>query len=1030
MARQQLAAPSCNDRSFRLARCGCRYMSSNKIDIHKDVSESVAFAGNNNNVVVNFGPRSLSGTPTEPADNVLLVPPEEVGPNPYQGLTAFDETTSYLFFGREKITDRIVCKLATHWHGHGDRTSPPRLLAIMGPSGCGKSSIARAGVASRVKQGHAPALENAEVSTFKPGRHPLHALSVVLARIATGDPAPAAKADEFQNVLRRPGTSGFFDGLARLARVLPDERRPLILLVDQFEETWTRCRPDDENNEAEKERARAERLAFVSALMYAASELNGRVIVLLTLRSDFFGATAEVPAVNQAIAQSNEIVPVMSRDELGDAIAKPAEVAGHALDGETITRLLHEVEGQDSSLPLLQFALYRIWEGFRTGQSGSDTLNASGGVGGALASRAEKLFQEVSDEGRQSLVRRAFEEMVQLGEGTRYTRRRVPLRYTIPQGMTEDEATAALEPFVQERLISKGMDENEQVVLELAHEALIQHWRTLKEWIEERRPDVPFGRRVQEAVTLWWDHDRPSGRLWRTPDLEFLIEYARRYPRDMTNEAAEFLRQSQQKKVVLGRIAYSTVGVICGLLLVVMILAFYSWRTASAALRESTQLTAINRFLKEDLLRAGDPTVPGSIADPPFRYILARAAQRLQSDATQPPMIRASIELTFGQTYVGLGDYKTAEQHLRLAIEAAAHDDQANSLQAEAEYTLVKVLLNVSRLPEAKDLLSQADRDAGAELSKPTPLAVLAHLAHGAYEDDLDLKPEVALTEFETANDIRRLSAPDDVVLLFETGHELIDAYIAAGRFEKARAVATPLMAQSLSIDRVGIENWARVRESFAEILSHDHNYSNAIATDQGALTALRAQLGEQHFYFGVALSELANVYVDADTLDAALTTMTQAYEIMKRVPGEGSQNALGARANVDVIQLEMGGSDDFIVDLTETRNRFAKLVGSDNPQVQFFNYELAQNLSDRGRAAEAWTIASSLSAAALAKTGNGGEDWPERLQALRGKILLREGHRSEALSLLAPALAKMEADHLSLEVLTPFRKALAEARQ
>ena len=42
---------------------------------------------------------------------------------------------------------------------------------------------------------NAPGLENAAGTFFQPGRHPLQALSTGLARVATGDPAPAAKAD-------------------------------------------------------------------------------------------------------------------------------------------------------------------------------------------------------------------------------------------------------------------------------------------------------------------------------------------------------------------------------------------------------------------------------------------------------------------------------------------------------------------------------------------------------------------------------------------------------------------------------------------------------------------------------------------------------------------------------------------------------------------------------------------------------------------------------------------------------------------
>ena len=75
---------------------------------------------------------------------------------------------------------------------------------------------------------------------------------------------------------------------------------------------------------------------------------------------------------------------------------------------------------------------------------------------------------------------------------------------------------------MQERLISKGTNEKNQVVAELAHEALnSRHWRMLRRWIEERRSDLRFGRRVQQTAIEWRDSNCPPGRLWRSPDLNF-----------------------------------------------------------------------------------------------------------------------------------------------------------------------------------------------------------------------------------------------------------------------------------------------------------------------------------------------------------------------------------------------------------------------------------------------------------------------------------------------------------------------------
>ena len=511
----------------------------------------------------------------------------------------------------------------------------------------------------------------------------------------------------------------------------------------------------------------------------------------------------------------------------------------------------------------------------------------------------------------------------------------------------------------------------------------------------------------------------------RRRDLRAADRDRERQAEEAARKATEALKRSRARRPWIV-VAFSCLSL--GLSLSV----WFYWQAGlarSRAERESVRVEEINRFLNEDLLRAGDPTAPGGIVDPRLRDILARTAARLQSNLTRAPSIRASIYLTLGRTYTGLGDYGNAEQQLRSSIEAASHSADDKPLRAQAEYALAQVMLSVSRFPEARAMLDRADRDASVQLEKPTQLAVTAHLVRGAYEDDLAHESQ-ALAEFERAERIRQLSAPNDAVLLFETRHGLIDSYIAARRFADAKRAAQPLLAHDFSVDRVGIGNWARAREQMAEILSHEQNFSDAIAMDQAVITTLQAGLGKDHYLVAVALSELANVYVDAGQPSLGLDAMKNTYDILKTALGPDSQDTIGARANVAVLESQAGDSKTAIADLTESRDRFAKLLGPDNPQVEFFNYYLALSLSDLGRAAEAWVIASKLSSTSLANAGEGGEDWDERLRALKGKILLRQGKKSAAVLLLAPAVEKMEADHLPIGLLSPFRAVLEEARR
>ena len=163
-------------------------------------------------------------------------PPSGLGENPYQGLKAFRENDGDRFFGRDdEIQELLECFQGLHNH-----QNTVRVLPIYGPSGSGKSSLARAGLIPALGKHPLRGKDRCRVVILTPGERPLESLATVLARIATNDPFPVAKAREFQGELININTDKEFDGLRRIANIFPDiDASPLIILVDQFEEIFT-----------------------------------------------------------------------------------------------------------------------------------------------------------------------------------------------------------------------------------------------------------------------------------------------------------------------------------------------------------------------------------------------------------------------------------------------------------------------------------------------------------------------------------------------------------------------------------------------------------------------------------------------------------------------------------------------------------------------------------------------------------------------------------------------------------------------
>lgn len=334
-------------------------MSRQDIRIDGDATGSSFVAGNHNIIKMYFDHKTVS---TVQADQ-----PTQLGPNPYQSLSAFNEKTAKYFFGREKLT-RKLWNTFRELNEPGTDENKIRLLPILGPSGSGKSSLARAGLLYELDRNPLPGMKSARVAVMTPGSEPLESLAGILARMITNDPAPVARTREFKDELKIKNDCEEYDGICRIIQHFPDiTSSPLIILVDQFEEIFVQC----ENTE--------DRHIFIRNLLHAASEKSGHVSVILTLRSDFLGETQSDERLNRVIAQHAEIVPVMNREELRKAIAMPAETAGHPLDQAVVNMLIDQTYAREGALPMLQFALTRIWDKLAEGVEPAETLKEIGG---------------------------------------------------------------------------------------------------------------------------------------------------------------------------------------------------------------------------------------------------------------------------------------------------------------------------------------------------------------------------------------------------------------------------------------------------------------------------------------------------------------------------------------------------------------------------------------------------------------------------------------------------------------------------
>jgi WD40 repeat protein/DNA-binding SARP family transcriptional activator/tRNA A-37 threonylcarbamoyl transferase component Bud32 len=453
----------------------------------------------------------LRTAPAGPAATAAVEPR-----NPYKGLRPFQEADAADFFGRARATQQLLARLA-------EPGRQARLLAVVGPSGSGKSSLVRAGLLPALRDGAMPGSAGWFVVELLPGAHPFEELEAALLRIAVNPPASLLRQLERDE-----------HGLRWAAeRVLPAGDAELLVVIDQFEELFTLV--DDETRRAR----------FLATLHAAATDSRSRVRVVLTLRADFYDRPLAYPGFGELLGARTQALTPLSATELDQAVREPAEQVGVALEPGLGAELVAEVQDQPGTLPLLQYALTELFERRQHAILTLGAFREIGGVAGALARRAEALYQGLNAAGREA-ARQLFLRLLTLGEeGAEDTRRRV-LRGELAALEVGGQAVAAvIEAYGRHRLLAFDRDPlTRGPTVEVAHEALLREWGRLRGWVESVREDLRTHRRLAAAATDWVAADQDPSFLLRGGRLQQLQAWAATSSLTLTGPERHYLEAS------------------------------------------------------------------------------------------------------------------------------------------------------------------------------------------------------------------------------------------------------------------------------------------------------------------------------------------------------------------------------------------------------------------------------------------------------------------------------------------------------
>ncbi len=434
--------------------------------------------------------------------------------NPFKGLRAFHEDDSANFFGRDRLVADIIRRL----------DSGTSLIGLVGPSGSGKSSVVRAGVLPALRKGAIDGSDRWLIAHMVPGAHPFAELEAALLRASLDAP------DSLSEQLADPET-----GILRaVLRVLPEEQSRLVLVVDQFEELFILV--EDE----------ARRSDFLKGLLLAASDPHSRVMIMFTLRADFYDRPLRHPEFGTAMSAGIVNVVPMSPDELEVAARRPAEETGVALEPSLLAALLADVLGRPGGLPLFQYTLTELFDRRSDQTLTLATYETMGGVVGALGRRADAIYADL-DPAEQATARQLFLRLVTIADGGEWGRRRVPASEILSLDIDVVALQTVIDAFVAHRLLTLDRDSvTGAPTVEVAHEALLTNWQRLQTWIEDARDDLKRHDALTAALSEWVDAGRDPGYLVSGARLASYDQWASETTMRLTETERDFIDLSRE----------------------------------------------------------------------------------------------------------------------------------------------------------------------------------------------------------------------------------------------------------------------------------------------------------------------------------------------------------------------------------------------------------------------------------------------------------------------------------------------------
>ncbi|KOV68712.1 ATP-binding protein [Streptomyces sp. MMG1121] len=452
---------------------------------------------------------------------------------PFMGLSAFTEDDAEFFYGRDGDIARMHEAVSTR-----------PVTVVAGSSGCGKSSLIRAGVLPRLRAEGMSISELRPTSGLSAAAVLARALTEVL-ELGLGDSDRLTGTLELLELLKIDRIDSVADELR--ARVLVfGGSAGHVLFVDQLEEYAS----------SEPEAAR-DLLGLLAAL--AGEDGTAALRIVATARPSSLNALVSARTVG-LISEGVYFLAPLARADLARAVTGPVDaMSGLSFEPGLPDRILADVRDEPGRMALVQIILRELWMHRTHSTLTHATYAAMGGAAGQIVEYVERSLPLLS-QAQRDCAPRLFVQLARPGDGDTYSRRPARAAELAPELLDLAQELAARRLVVLSH--TPGGADGEETV-GLPHEALIQLWPRLRQWLVDYRDFRVWQEQLRADLRRWQTQFQDPGRLLRGSDLAEALHRLAEHPEDISADERGYILLSRRRATgSIGRAVQTASGVI------------------------------------------------------------------------------------------------------------------------------------------------------------------------------------------------------------------------------------------------------------------------------------------------------------------------------------------------------------------------------------------------------------------------------------------------------------------------------------